>query len=70
MNEGRLGQFLGFIMDKMPDINKTEQVSVCLRYFSSATKESSIGFFSTNLTASEIRWIGFQEQVARENEWG
>ena len=39
LNEIRLGQYFGLIMDETPDKSKTEQISVCLRYiFHCATK--------------------------------
>ena len=64
MNDVRSSEHYSIIVDETPDISRSEQVSLCLRYvFEGQTLETFVGFFTTVSTEAEVLYELVKKQI-------
>ena len=63
-NDVRSSEHYSIIVDETPDISRSEQVSLCLRYvFEGQTLETFVGFFTTVSTEAEVLYELVKKQI-------
>ena len=63
-NDVRSSEHYSIIVDETPDISRSEQVSLCLRYvFEGQTVETFVGFFRTVSTEAEVLYEFVKKQI-------
>ena len=63
-NDVRSSEHYSIIVDETPDISRSEQVSLCLRYvFEGQTLETFVDFFTTVSTEAEVLYELVKKQI-------